>query len=113
MSKKSILLFLLLVLIELNLFAQKRLNGQYDPLRHQFISKDTAMIVLNFVNGRAPFMIKGKDHFGYKTNRVGFIDTSGNVVIEPLYINCSNFYGDFALAVDTGGRTGVISKAGK
>jgi hypothetical protein len=113
MSKKSILLLILFVLTGLTLFAQKRLNGKYDPVHHGFISNDTGIIIRDFVNGRAPFMIKGKNPFDYKTNRVGFIDTDGKVVIKPLYTNCSNFNGDFALVQDTTARTAMINKVGK
>jgi hypothetical protein len=58
-------------------------------------------------------MIKGKDPFNFKNNRVGYIDTSGKVVVKPVYTNCSNFNGDFALVNDTAGGIALINKNGK
>ena len=107
------LIFLLLFLSGLHIFAQKRVKGIYDAENHQFIYTDPNILVKPFVNNRAAFMIEGADPFNEKTNKVGYIDTNGKVVIKPLYSNCSSFRGYYALVQDTDRRLAVINKNGE
>ncbi len=111
--RREPLMFLLLFLSGLPLLAQKRLKGIYDAETHLFFYADRNILVKPFVNNRAAFMIPGADPFNEKTNKVGYIDTNGKVVIKPLYSNCSNFRGDFALVQDTGRQMAVINRQGK
>lgn len=104
--------FLFFILSGLNLYAQKKLNGNYDADIHHFMCEDANVIVKPFVNNRAAFMIKGTPA-EEKNNKVGFIDTTGKIVIKPLYANCSDFHGNAALVLDTAGNTALIDKIGK
>src|SRR6202000_792158 len=48
------------------------------------------------------------------TNRVGFINKSGKIVIKPAYTNCSDFINGYALVRKTTlNSTGVIDRTGK
>jgi hypothetical protein len=105
--------FLLVQFLGLNSYAQKKLEGNYNQYTRQFYAKDTGLIIDQFVNGRAAFMIKGQNPFAYKANRVGFIDTGGKIVIKPLYINCSRFNNNIAIVIDTIGQQGLINRYGK
>jgi len=108
--KTTLILFFLLAV--LNVSAQKKLRGHFDPVKRQFISADTGILIGQFAGAYAPFMIKGKNPFIQKSNRTGFIDTAGKITIAPVYNNCSNFNGSLALASDTIGNFGVINKNG-
>lgn len=111
MHKLSILI--VLIFTGLAAFAQKRLTGKYNQEIKMFISGDTGIVVEKFYGNRAAFMIKGKNPFNYNTNRVGFIDTTGRIVIQPVYVNCSNFNKGRALVEDTASRKGMINEAGE
>lgn len=103
----------LLFLITFQGYSQQKISGKYKPYYKLFIATDTNILVKPSVNGKFAFMIKGKDFMDRKTNRVGFIDSTGRVIIEPKYINCSNFDGGYALVQDTSYNTGVIDTNGK
>ncbi len=77
------------------------------------VSADTGILIKNFTDGLAPFMVKGKDPFYDRLNRVGFIDSAGNVRIMPIYINCSPFAGGKALVMDTNRKVGMIDTTGR
>jgi len=111
--KRSVILFLIFVFFGVKLYAQKKIAGSYDMDTHQFIPDDNNILIKEFEGGLAAFMIKGKDPFLYKTNKVGFIDTAGKIVIKPLYTNCSTFNGNFALVQDTLNRKAMINRSGK
>lgn len=106
-----------LLLLFLFTFSFKLSAQQCIPLKINasgyLYSPDTNVIVSSFENGLAPFMIKGKDPFDFKQNRVGFIDSLGNVRIQPVYTNCSEFVNGQALVQDTSGYLNVINGSGK
>ncbi len=106
-------IFLVLLFNSVNLFAQTRLNGDYNADYNTFDCSDPNVIVKNFLNGRAAFMIKGANPGEWKTNHVGFIDTTGKIVIKPVYANCSDFINDLALVMDTSGKRGAINRNGE
>jgi hypothetical protein len=113
--KKNITLILLL-LLSVSGFAQKRLAGIY--YGGQFTPSDTNIIVKAFYPNRLiPFMIKGKDPFIAKSNKVGYIDTVGNIVIKPAYINASEFKNGYAFVARAGEghqfKLGLINARGK
>ena len=112
MVYKSII-FLAILFSGFSLFAQKKLKGTFYPDTHRFETTDTGIIIDDFYHGRAAFMIKGKNPFNYKTNKVGFIDTTGNIVIKPQYADCSNFKDNFAIVNDTSGNRALINRFGK
>jgi len=106
-------IFILVFLSNLSAFAQKELIGKYDPETKQFISDEKGIIVQKFYGNRAAFMVTGKDPFNYNSNRVGFIDTTGKIVVKPIYTNSSNFYDSRALVEDTTRQIGMINEAGE
>lgn|GEM_PF-2402876 len=112
MRHRSIIL-LLFLLFGLNLFGQKKLDGKYDADAHLFICGDANIIVRSFVNNLAAFMIKGANPYEWKTNRVGFIDTAGKIIIKPFYANCSDFNMGLALVMDTSGKRAAIGRNGQ
>jgi len=106
-------IFLVFVLSWSAIFAQTRLNGGYDEEIHKFILADTGILIGNFSNGRAAFYLKSEVLPDYKKNCVGFIDTTGKIVVKPVYMNCSDFSGGFALVQDTANGQGLIDRSGK
>jgi hypothetical protein len=107
-------LILIQLLLSLNLFGQNKLNGQYNPVFNEFHSTDAGVLTTaQFVNGCAPFLIKYKKFVNnYLDGKVGFIDKAGNVIIKPIYDECTYFNGNFAIARDSTGR-GMINKSGE
>lgn len=106
------LLTILICFCGLIVFGQERINltiGRYN----QTISTDTNQLIGNTSESLTRFMIKGKDPFDKKLNRVGFIDIDGKVIIKPVYINCSDFHEGYALVENAFGNMGVIDRAGK
>ncbi len=93
--------------------AQTRLKGDYIADYNTFTCVDLNIIVKPFVNGLAAFMIKGVNPDEWKTNRVGFIDTSGKIIIKPVYANSSDFNHDLALVMDTSGKRAAINRKGQ
>lgn len=118
MKKVFCIIFVLLV-SAYNLYAQEKIEGIYDARNKLFGPKDTNIIVAQFTKGNlAPFMIKGKDPFSAKENHVGFIDTTGRIIIPPVYNNCSYFEGDHAMVTLAGtsyydNKLGTINREGK
>ncbi|MDB5156737.1 MAG: repeat-containing protein [Mucilaginibacter sp.] len=109
--KKNLFILYILFFSQGTLCAQQKLTNLLHPA-----TRDTNIIIKKFgKNGLAPFMIKAKNPFNLKDNRVGFIDTTGQVVIQPLYSNCSYFVGDYAFVCDTSKelRQGLIDRFGK
>jgi len=117
--RKLFLLFFTLSFLVANGFAQHKLAGHYDQQNHYFAQTDTNIETRQVKDLLIPFMIRGKNPFDLKTNRVGFIDTTGRVVIKPLYNNCSAFNGKYAIVSIGGGykdpqnKMGVIDRKGK
>ena len=95
--KQTALVFLILFLNVFYLPAQK-LEGAYSREGNTFYPKDNNILVAEFgEGGLASFMIKGKNPFVEEDNRVGFIDTTGKIVIKPDYANCSKFKNERAI----------------
>lgn len=111
MIYKSVV-FLFLIATCLSSFSQTKLKGGYNPKSHEFISDDPNINIKGFSDGLAPFMIKGKNPFDYKSNHVGFIDTTGRIVIKPVFADCSNFKSGVALVYDTLRRLAMINEKG-
>ncbi|MGN6179729.1 MAG: WG repeat-containing protein [Mucilaginibacter sp.] len=88
---KKTLIALLIVFVTTHLFAQKKIAGVYNSKYKEFIPSDTGTLVKEFKEGLAPFMIKGAGPFDLKNDHVGFIDTTGRIIIKPVYNNASNF----------------------
>jgi len=107
------IIFVVLLLNAAGSQAQKTLRGVYDEEYHTFNASDRRIITQPFASGLGAFMIKGADPNNGETNRVGFIDTTGKIVIRPIYTNCSNFEGKLAIAYDTAGNLGVINRSGQ
>ncbi|WEK20516.1 MAG: WG repeat-containing protein [Candidatus Pedobacter colombiensis] len=103
----------LLFLITFQGYSQQKISGRFKPFAKLFIATDTNILVKPSVNGKFAFMIKSKDLKHSKTSRVGFIDSAGRVIVEPKYINCSNFDDGYALVQDTSYNIGVIDTNGK
>jgi len=92
------------------LFGQDKVPGAYDPNYHDFVSKDTNVILAyraNHTDTLRPFMIKGENPFIESSNHVGFMDTKGNIIIKPIYNNCSWFDDNYALVSTGGGFYGL------
>ncbi len=106
------IIFVVLLLNAAGSQAQKTLRGVYDGEYHTFNVFDRNILTQRFANGLAAFMIKGANPLEWKTNRVGFIDTTGKIVIQPDYTDCSGFRGDMAVVQDTAGNTAVINRKG-
>jgi len=106
------IIFVVLLLNAAGSQAQKTLRGVYDEEYHTFNASDRRIITQPFASGLGAFMIKGADPNNGETNRVGFIDTTGKIVIRPIYTNCSPFRGNLALVKDTLGNTAVINHKG-
>ena len=111
MIYKSVV-FLALIATCLTSFSQMKLKGSYNSKSHEFSSGDPNIDIKGFSDGRAPFMIKGKNPFDYKSNHVGFIDTTGTIVIKPVFAGCSNFKSGVALVYDTLRRMAMIDEKG-
>ena len=116
---KKIIILLSALLLHSQLWAQKKIDGVYYPRYHTFTPTDRNVLVQYFGSDNlAPFMIKGRDPFNADSNRVGFIDTTGRVVVKPLYNNCSFFNGNYALVMLVGktyrdNKFGIINRKGK
>jgi hypothetical protein len=96
--KKSLFTFIFLFFCVTVLFAQTRIAGVFDREINSFRPADANILVRECdKEGLAPFMIKGKNPFDQSDNRVGFIDTAGNIIIKPAYINCSGFKDGYAI----------------
>jgi hypothetical protein len=111
---KPIILFSALLLIAVHVIAQQKIAGRYDPQIREFYPNDTNILVKPFRKASlAPFMIMGKAPFVDTNNRVGFIDTTGRIIVKPDYINCSDFAGDNALVESPSRRIGVVNSLGE
>ncbi len=110
--KQKLAIFFVLLLSGLHLSAQQKLEGVIDDYG-RLIPKSRDVAVMKLEDGLAPFMINGQNPAYYRSNRVGFVDTGLNVVIEPRFINCSYFNDGYALVQDTSFRYGLINKKGE
>jgi hypothetical protein len=117
--KKLLYLILILFSGKSYLFAQQKIDGTYNAKYRTFTPKDQHILVKTFSDDHlALFMLMGDDPFIPYNNEVGFIDTTGRVVIKPLYNNCSAFRDGYALVLIAGktyqdNRYGLIDKKGK
>lgn len=115
--RKTYILFSIFIMWIFQLHAQQKLDGSYDKVSNTFQSQDRNILVKEFdKSGLAPFMIKAKDSFEDQNNRVGYIDTVGNIIIKADYTNCSYFNKGYAIIAQQElyrRKLGLIDKRGK
>lgn len=112
---KSRLIFLVFVSTIQYLFAQEKIAGKYYSDARYFKPTDTNIITQQFGDAQlAPFMIKDRAPNFLENARVGFMDTTGHIVVKPEYINCSPFKEKYALVQSPGDyKVGIIDQEGK
>lgn len=94
---KELTLMLLILLISCGSSKNIKELEKNDKIPYRHLIADDIDIILSYKR--------------FKTKKVGFLDMKGSIVIEPIFNNCTSFYGDYANVI-LDSSYGFIDKKG-